>query len=133
MKTPTRSLVWLYAFAALYDGLLGLAFLFAPAAIFQHFAVPPPNHFGYVHFPAAVLLIFTLMFSAIARNPSGNRNLIPYGILLKLAYSGVVLFHAVTAGVPYMWKPFAVCDLIFMALFCWSYLALRQSSPGQEE
>ena len=57
MKTP----VWipiLFGLAALYDGLLGLLFLLAPGYPFQLFSVVPPNHLGYVQFPAAVLLIF---------------------------------------------------------------------------
>jgi hypothetical protein len=82
---------------------------------------------GYVQFPAALLLIFALMFLAIARDPVGRRHLIPYGILLKVSYCGVVFFHWFTAGVPYMWKPFAVIDIVFLALFGWAYGSLRRS------
>ena len=48
----------LFYFSAAYDGLLGLAFLTCPDYIFNAFSVPPPNHFGYVQFPAALLIIF---------------------------------------------------------------------------
>ena len=53
----------------------------------------PPNHWGYVQFSAALLIIFGLMFLAAARRPIANRNLLPYCFLLKIAYSGVVFDH----------------------------------------
>ena len=54
MSTPKwiPPLFWL---AALYDGLLGLAFLAAPGRLFDLCQVTPPNHLGYVQFPAALL------------------------------------------------------------------------------
>lgn len=113
----------LYVLAALYDGLLGLAFLFGGDALFQWCDVTPPNHFGYVQFPAALLIVFALMFAAIAGNPVSNRNLIPYGILLKVSYCSVAFYHWFSAGIPNMWKPFAVIDLVFLALFAWAYIA----------
>ena len=121
----------LFAVAALYDGLLGLAFLAAPAALFAFYGVAPPNHFGYVRFPAAILIVFALMFLAVARDPAGNRNLIPYGVLLKFAYCGVVSYYWFSVGLPDMWKPFAVDDLVFLVLFAWAYAALRRPAyPG---
>jgi hypothetical protein len=122
----------LFVIAALYDGLLGILFLFAGAAVFQWFQITPPNHFGYVQFPAALLIVFALMFLAIARDPPGNRKLIPYGMLLKVSYCSVVFFHWFTAGIPGMWKPFAVIDLVFLLLFAWAYVFLLGSAPGVE-
>jgi len=113
----------LFSVAAIYDGLLGVAFLFAGSALFQWFAVTPPNHPGYVQFAAALLVVFAVMFMAVAINPARNRNLIPYGIMLKVSYSGVTLFHWLTTGIPGMWKPFCICDIIFMALFIWALAA----------
>ena len=118
----------LFVIAALYDGLLGLAFLMGAEAVFKIFAVTPPNHFGYVHFPAALLLIFAIMFAAIAKDPARNRCLIPYGMLLKVAYCGIVFGHWFTGGIPYMWKPFAVGDLVFLGLFAWAYQSLGKTA-----
>lgn len=117
----------LFVIAALYDGILGLFFVFAPITVFKWFDVTPPNHLGYVHFPAALLIVFALMFLAIARNPASNRNLIPYGVLLKISYCGVVFFHWFTTGIPYMWKPFAIIDLAFIPLFIWVYVKIGVS------
>ena len=113
-----------YIIAALYDGILGIAFLFAAEKLFSLAQVTPPNHFGYVQFPAALLLIFAVMFCVIAKNPCKNRNLIPYGILLKLSYSGIVFFHWFTSEIPYIWKPFAIIDLAFMIIFFITYSIL---------
>jgi hypothetical protein len=122
-------IIILFIIAALYDGLLGLGFLLSADALFQGFQVPPPNHFGYVHFPAALLLVFAFMFLAIAGNPQRNRNLIPYGMLLKVSYCSVVCFYWFTTGIPSMWKPFVFYDLVFLGFFAWAYAALRKPKP----
>jgi hypothetical protein len=111
----------LFTIAGLYDGILGAAFLIAPAALFNRFGVTPPNHFGYVQFPAALLIVFAIMFFAVALDPRANRNLIPYGILLKASYCGLVFGYWFTQGLPNMWKPFAVADVLFAALFFWAW------------
>ena len=123
MKTKA-SIKVLFIVAAVYDGVLGAAFLFASGALFEWFSVTPPNHPGYVQFPAALLIVFAVMYMAIAMNPVRNRNLIPYGILLKVSYCGVVLFHWLTAGIPGMWKPFCLFDLVFLVLFAWAWTVL---------
>ena len=122
----TRSIQSLFAASALYDGVLGIAFLFAAPALFEWVGVTPPNHFGYVHFPAALLIVFALMFVVIARNPVANLGLVPYGILRKVSYCAVVFYHWLTAGVPFIWKPFAIADLVFLVLFVWAYSTLKK-------
>ena len=125
---PIRPIAALFLIAALYYGVLGAFFLVAPGLVYQWADVTPPNHWGYVQFPAALLLIFGLMFAAIARDPVGNRNLIVYGILLKVAYCGIAFWYWFTAGIPGLWKPFAVADLVMGVLFVWSYRALGAGS-----
>lgn len=119
----------LFFVAAIYDGLLGAIFLFAGRFMFQWSGVTPPNHIGYVQFPGALLMVFGVMFAAVAFNPRKNRNLIPYGILLKLSYCGVVLWHWLGAGIPDMWKPFCIADFVFMLLFIWAWKALEPVEP----
>jgi hypothetical protein len=114
----------LFIVAAVYDGVLGLVFLLAPDRVFRTFEVTPPNHPGYVQFPAALLLVFALMFLRIARDPAGERDLIPYGILLKLAYCSVVTAYWLSDGVPGIWKPFVVADAAFAVLFVWAWVRL---------
>lgn len=85
-----RWIVPLFLLAGIYDGLLGVVFLFWTARVFEYFAIVPPNHLGYVQFGACLLLVFAIMFFSIAALPAANRNLIPYGILLKASYCGVI-------------------------------------------
>lgn len=121
---PVRAL---FVVAALYDAILGLAFLFAGPAIFEHFKITQPNHWGYVQFPAGLLIIFGLMFLAVAIRPVGNRNLITYGILLKICYVATVFWHWSQGDIPFMWKPFAIIDLVFAVLFVWAYRRIGQA------
>lgn len=118
----------LFLLAAMYDGALGLAFLVAQGTIFRWFNVTPPNHPGYVQFPAALLIVFAIMFAAIARNPEGSRNLIPYGMLLKVSYCGVAFWHWSQGGIPNMWRPWAIADLVLLMLFCVAYWQLGKEA-----
>ncbi len=114
----------LFYVCSAYDGILGAAFLAFPLSIFEWYKVTPPNHLGYVHFPAALLIVFALMFINIARHPLRNLNLIPYGIWFKVSYCSVVFWHWFSTGIADMWKPFAIFDAGFGLLFLWAYLIL---------
>jgi hypothetical protein len=114
----------LFYAAAVYDGVLGILLLVLPWRLYDAYGVTPPNHWAYVQFPACLIFIFGLMFLAVARDPAGNRSLIPYGILLKAAYSGTVIAYWLRQGIPQMWKPFALADLLFGVLFAWAYLSI---------
>jgi hypothetical protein len=115
----------LYVIAAAYDGLLGLAFLAAGPQIFARLQITPPNHWGYVHFSAGVLVIFGWMFLEIARKPLESRNLVTYGILLKACYVATVGWYWVNGDIPALWKVFAAADTLFALLFIWSLPAFR--------
>lgn len=114
----------LYYISALYDGFFGVMGILFPYFAFELFEVTPPNHAGYVQFPAILLLIFGAMFYQIARDPVANRGLILYGIALKVGYSGLIFSYMLTSGIPDMWVPWAWADLVFLGLFImsWRYL-----------
>ncbi len=122
----SKAISQLFTIAALYDFIIGAGFLLLPEVIFSAFDVTPPNHPGYVQFPAALLMIFGLMFWRIAKNPQVYRHMIPYGIMLKIAYCGVVFGNWAMAGLPDLWKPFAFADLAFLVLFL---SAFRATAP----
>ncbi|NIS91094.1 MAG: hypothetical protein GTN98_13625 [Woeseiaceae bacterium] len=123
----------LWLIAAVYDGVLGLIFLFQPGLAFEIFEVVPPNHFGYVQFSAILLLIFAAMFLRVARDPIPNRFIMLYGVALKAGYSGLVFYYMMTTGVPAMWVPWAWADLVFLILFylSWHYTGKLLSEPGE--
>jgi len=122
----------LFYLAMLYDGFLGLAFVIAPTWALETAGVPVPYHVGFVQFPAALLVVFAIMFFAVAKRPLENRNLIPYGILLKVSYCSVVFTHWIVGRLSTIWKPFAIADLAFGVLFWLAYRQLgeRLPSPG---
>ena len=115
----------LFALAGVYDLALGLGFLAVGPQVFEAAGVPPPGHWGYVQFAALLVAVFGLMFLAVAARPRANRNLIPYGVLLKLGYAGVVAYHLAAGGVPWLFQPFAVIDAVMAVLFVGAYWALR--------
>jgi hypothetical protein len=118
----------LFVVAGLYDFLLGLLFLFAWPAIYTHFNIAYPNHAGYILFGAASIAIFGVGFLMVAAAPERNRDIIKLGVLLKLAYSGTVLGFWFRGAIPFMWVPFAWCDLAFLVSFVVALRALP--APG---
>lgn len=115
----------LFVVAGIYEGLLGLAFLTFPLQIFEMFAVEPPNHLGYVQFPALLLVVFAVMFFKVASDPLKYRELIPYGCGLKMSYCGLVFYYDMSGGIPAMWIPFAWADLAFLVLFVLAWKGTR--------
>lgn len=115
----------LFIIAGIYEGLLGLAFFLFPLQIFEMFAVEPPNHLGYVQFPALLLVLFAAMFFKVASDPARHRELIPYGCGLKVSYCALVFYYDMSGGIPAMWIPFAWADLAFLVLFVLAWMATR--------
>ena len=111
----------LFVIAGLYDFLIGLTFLFFGAQLFDAAGVPQPQHWAYIQFGALMLMIFGTMFLTIARDPVGNRDLIPFGLLLKLSYVGLATYYWVTTDIPMLFKPFAVIDAVMFVLFWMAY------------
>jgi hypothetical protein len=111
--------------SAIYDGILALAFLFLGPLIYDYFGIERPNHLGYLQFPALLLIVFAFMYWRIASDPTSNRNLIPYGIGLKVSYCGVVFYHWARGGIPAMWIPFAWIDVGFVVLFVQAWRKVR--------
>jgi hypothetical protein len=110
-----------FAIAGVYDFVIGLVFLCFGPQLFDSTGVPHPNHWGYIQFGSLLLMIFGTMFFAVAYDPLGNRNLIPYGMLLKLSYTGLVAYYWVTTDCPLLFKPFAIIDALMFVLFLLAY------------
>ena len=112
----------LFVVAGISDLVLGIPYLFLYRTVFGWFNVLLPNHPGYVQLNALFVTIFGIGFLLVAQDPSRNRDIIRLGVLLKLAYSGIVLIYAAMGNMPAMWIPWAICDLVFVVLF---FMALR--------
>ena len=120
----------LFAIAAIYDFAIGITFLTNGPQLFESTGVPQPNHWAYIYFGSLLLMIFGLMFAAVALNPRGNRNLIPYGILLKISYASLVGYYWAIGPVPWLFKPFFFIDLVMLFLFVLAYIAIGKQSQA---
>lgn len=114
--------------AGLYDFVIGITFLFFGPQLFDATGVLHPNHWGYVQFGALLLMTFGVMFFAVARDPIAHRNLMFYGMLLKLDYTGLVAAYWLTTDVPFLFKPFAIIDGLMFVIF---FVAYRQNLQAQ--
>jgi hypothetical protein len=124
----TKWIKVLFIVAGIYDLLLGFASVVAAPQIFRAAGVAPPNHWGYVYFPALLVIIFGVMFLRIAADPARRFELIHYGMGLKAAYCGVVFWFEIIGTVPGLWIPFAWADLVFFILFFWAWRSLTPKS-----
>ena len=130
--TTNKIVSLIFYTAAFYDFMAGVLFLFAGPAIFEMVKVAPPSHWGYVEFPSLILMIFGVMFWQVAQKPEQNRNLIPYGVMIKFSYASVVIWHWAQGNMPEIWKPFSVIDVIFLICFLWAMNAIaRANKPIQ--
>ena len=132
---PLAMLRLLFLVAGLYDILIGLAFLFFGAALLEWAGIPLPNHMAYLQFAALELLIFGAMFLAVSRDPFGNRNLIVYGLMLKVSYVGLAGYYWTKDECPLLFQPFAVIDALMFVLFLLAYLGRgdRTTAPSNVE
>lgn len=123
------SMKWIkavFVISGIYDVFFGVIAFLAPAQLFRYAGVTPPNHYGYVQFPALLILIFGVMFFRIAADPVGRREQMLYGMALKASYCGVVFGYQFTGGIPALWIPWAWADLGFLVLFFLAWRALSR-------
>jgi hypothetical protein len=97
--------------------------------MFRTFGVVPPNHYGYVQFPALLLLIFAVIFFRAAADPVQRRDTILYGVALKASYSGLVFWYQLHGGAPSLWIPWAWADAAFLVLLllAWGAISPRKT------
>lgn len=113
----------LFVVAGIYDFVFGVIALVASPLIFRLAGVTAPDP-GYIELPALLVILFGIMFIAIAANPAARREFILYGIGLKAAYSGVVFWHQLTSQVAFFFVPLAWTDFTFLVLFVLAWRAL---------
>jgi hypothetical protein len=119
----------LFLVAAAYDFVLGLGFMVAFKPVMTAFNIELPNHDAYVQLPAAMIAIFGIGFWFVSRAPERNRDIIKLGIMLKLAYSGIILAWYAKGMMPTLWVAFALADLAFMVAFVAALRAVPVPRP----
>ena len=116
-----------FLFAAIYDGLLGLAFFLFYTHIYAWFGITLPNHPGYVQLPALFIAIMGLADYYVYRNIMRNRDIVKIRILMKLAYSLSCFSHYFFGSLPTLWVNIAVFNFVFLAPYI---LFLRASAAS---
>ena len=124
-----QNLKLLFVVAGLYDIILGGAFLLFHDAIFAMLAMAPVGHPTYAQFPSLLVFIFGVMFIQISTNPVLFRQMIPYGMAMKAAFTGVAIWSFFTVGLPSLWIPVFIADLAFLVLFV---MAWNATGDGRE-
>ena len=119
----------LYLISALYDFILGIAFLFFYQPIFKMLGMNIPENPAYLTFCALMIALFGILLFMIYQNLSGSRRLIIYAILVKFAYIGTVLYYYLFVGSSYVDMPFLIFagfDFVFAILFIESLKYIRE-------
>lgn len=126
MKLQTTKKLFLAA--GVYDLVLGLVFGLWFKCVYAYCGITLPNHDALIQLPAALIAIFGVGFLMVSRDPVRNRGIITLGILLKVAYVGIVGGHWLLASMPTIFVPWVVIDFVFLLLF----VAAWKSTPANQ-
>lgn len=126
----------LFLVAAIYDGVLGIAFTFFHGVLFEMLDLTPPGG-GYIPLLGAFLFVIGVAYYLIWRGDlARNRDMIFVGTLYKLAYASVAFVFWALGDIPHVVFAglFGVADLVFFVLMleCWLYLGRTQGGVVTE-
>jgi len=119
----------LYLTAALYDFILGVAFLFFYEQIFNITGMNIPSNPAYLTFCALLIALFGILLFMVYSDIENSKKLVIYAIMIKFAYVGTVLYYYLVVGKSFVDTPFlifAVFDFIFAILFIESLRFIRR-------
>ena len=115
-KEPYYKLLFLIA--AIYDLVLGLAFLFFYKLIYQTLNIPLPQYPAYISLSAAFVFVLGIAYYMVYQNLYANRDLVKIGTIYKVAYALVVFYYFFFETLPHnSFLIFGFIDLIFLGLF----------------
>lgn len=116
----------LFLVAALYDGILGVAFFFLHRPIFEVFEVALPNNISYIHLTAGFVFVQGIGYWFVYRNMLRNIDLVKLGVIYKGIYSLVAVYYLVIGELLHaIFAWFAVFDILFLLGFV-RFLMLAQ-------
>ena len=117
-----------FLIAALYGIVVTLPFFFIEDRL--NLAYPPPiNHPEYFYSFAGIVLVFQLLFLAIAWNPARYRPVMPFCVLEKLSLVPTFVILFAQDRFPMNWIPPLTVDLILGALFAAAYFKSKPEPP----
>jgi hypothetical protein len=112
--------------AALYDLLLGAAFVVAGEQVLSAISMQLPPHVAYIQLAAVFIFVQGLSYWLAFRDPLGNLGIIRVGVAYKAAYAGLAIWYLAIGLLPSIFFiPWAIIDLGFLVGFV---LFLRAAS-----
>jgi hypothetical protein len=117
--------------AAVYDLVLGVAFLLLYPRVYASLGIALPSEPAYLQASAAFVLVQGIMYLFVYRNMIRNRDLIVVGAVYKLAYAAVALGHWAAGDLPHsVFAVLGIVDLVFLALFLMALRAVGRELKG---
>jgi hypothetical protein len=108
----------LFLTAAIYDFILGIAFLFFYKFLFALFNIALPENPAYLSLSAAFVFVIGIGYYLIYKNIHANRDLAKLGAIYKLAYAAIAFYYFFLGLVPhFIFAILGIIDLAFMFLF----------------
>jgi formate/nitrite transporter FocA (FNT family) len=125
----------LFAIAAVYDILLGIAFTLFPVRTFDALGIREklPAFGGYLTLLGAFVFVIGIAYLLIASGDlRRNRDLILVGTLYKLAYSATAFYYWSVGKIPHVIfvALFGVADAVFFVLMAECYWCLKQEAKS---
>jgi len=114
--------------AALYDLLLGAAFVVFGEQLLSAIGMELPPHVAYIQLAAIFIFVQGLSYALVYRDPLANLGIVRVGVAYKAAYAGLALWYLVIGLLPSVFfLPWAAIDLAFLIGFV---LFLRAAGRG---
>lgn len=107
-----------FAIAAAYDLILGLAFFFFYKSTYAMFEIELPETEAYLQLAAAFVFAQGILYYFVYRNLRRNVDIVKVAIAYKIAYAWVALYNWATGELPHeIFAVFGLIDIVFIAFF----------------
>ena len=107
-----------FLLAALYDLLLGAAFVIFGEQLLSAIGMQLPPHVAYIQLAAIFIFVQGLSYALVYGDPLANLGIVRVGVAYKAAYAGLALWYLVIGLLPSVFfLPWAAIDLIFLVGF----------------
>ena len=120
----------LFLVAALYDGILGLAFFFLYRPLFDALGIHVPDNTSYIHLTAGFVFVQGVGYWLVYRDMLRNVDIVKLGVVYKAIYIGVAAYYlAIGQLLDAVFAWFAAFDVGFLLLFV-AFLVLARPRRG---
>jgi hypothetical protein len=117
--------------AALYDLLLGAAFVVFGEQLLSAIGMELPPHVAYIQLAAVFIFVQGLSYALVYRDPLANLGIVRVGVAYKVAYAGLALWYLVIGLLPSVFfLPWAAIDVAFLVGFVLFLREARRGAPS---